>query len=483
MSSDLLRHRLPPLRIDVGKSSTHAGFKPISAAQVVAAQRLNPPTHWSVEPRLHSELIGAISNDFDELLPESPQIVTDLRKAMQMLLAEWELDFGDNAFVSHGNRETATRASSRIFSRFGAVAVSVILGRNHLVHIPEEPSPSAQDIIIDNVASSNRMNPASSFIVGVEDKCSVDMPQAVEELTRRGMACGVVEVEVAAPAHQPNWWVIANKGALYAAAYDVDWVIFSGMNVFCVGYRIGHHVLWSSPIFNRHDPGDEVTPHSNAALARIFSDPLPVHPQTELPLLFLAVILKAMMAGKCHNPTLEAQFPTLYQLEFDIPSGKSNFEQYTSTGRDHPRPPSSEEPNSNCGDHGEKSKDFIGENHHPPTYSTRLSAGQYEVVGEWRGELADPKAGYSVQIQQHLLGEGTHCTIYDGTLWKAGKAVCALAIKVSDQIDNLLREFDKYEALSGSMGSSLPRCYGVCVSSGSAFLITSFSHGSPENHL
>ncbi|KAJ7921003.1 hypothetical protein B0H13DRAFT_1867143 [Mycena leptocephala] len=164
--------------------------------------------------------------------------------------------------------------------------------------------------------------------MGMEDKCASLLPMAAAELSKRGLSCGVVEVERQAPQHQPNWWIIPNKGALYAAAYETDWVVFEGTTVYCVGYHIGDHMFWC-PVYNRRDLGQEVDPKTPATLEAIFGSDAPEwNCQTALPLLVMAITLQGAQ-NSC--PWLLPLFPTLFKLEFPIPS---NHESGSGSGSD-----------------------------------------------------------------------------------------------------------------------------------------------------
>jgi hypothetical protein len=264
-----------------------------------------------------------------------------------------------------------------------------------------------------------------------------------------------------------------SKGALYAAAYDMDWVVFGGIAVYCVGHRIGHHILWC-PVYNRRDQGDEVIPQTD--LATIFGDlPPPSEPQTSLPLLILAIILKGII-NKGHCPWLPPRFPRLSGLTFGIPPGEPHSEKYNSFGRD--ASDSSDESSSDSGNDGDESGDFPGGSARRTDNSSRLTrssapttlvSGQHRITGTWHGELAQ-SAGFSVQIMERL-SEGCHGIVYAGALAQNGRVVSTVAVKASDNMRGLLEEFSSYKALNELMGPHIPRCYGLCVTSRTAFLV------------
>ncbi|KAJ7626453.1 hypothetical protein B0H17DRAFT_563359 [Mycena rosella] len=337
---------------------------------------------------------------------------------------------------------------------------------------PKLAAPAASSFKIDNALS---LNSATTHIMGVEDKRASLLPWASMELVRRGLHCGVVDVEQEAPKHQPNWWVIANKGALYAAAYDMDWVVFGGMTVYCVGYRTGHHMLWC-PVYNRRDQGDEVISQTTQTLATIFGgEPPPSDPQTGLSLLILAIILKGIIAkGGC--PWLSQMFTTLSGLTFAIPSGEPNLKDYTNFGRDPSE--SSDESSSDSGNDGDESGDFTSGSAQRSDNSSRitrssaptaLASGQHRITGTWHGELAQ-STGFSVQIMERL-SEGCHGIVYAGALAQNGRVVSTVAVKASDNKRGLLDEFSSYKELNELMGPRIPRCYGLCVTSRTAFLV------------
>ncbi|KAJ7911022.1 hypothetical protein B0H13DRAFT_589646 [Mycena leptocephala] len=168
-------------------------------------------------------------------------------------------------------------------------------------------------------------------VMGMEDKRTSLLPWAAAELSKRGLSCRVVEVERQAPQHQPNWWIIPNKGALYSAVYETDWIVFAGTTVYCVGYHIGDHMFWC-PVYNRRDLGQEVDPNTPADLAAIFGTNAPEwNCQTGLPLLVMAIMLQG---AKNSCPWLLPLFPTLFGLEFPIPSGTPDTTEFSSHGRD-----------------------------------------------------------------------------------------------------------------------------------------------------
>ncbi|KAJ7249208.1 hypothetical protein B0H12DRAFT_1234727 [Mycena haematopus] len=286
--------------------------------------------------------------NLDILLPQHPILTGTLGQITQKLSTDWDGLFGDNTFHKYDGHELATTDASLLLLVFGVKAFPAIqTTTNAGGAIPTTTDQSLKlcrkllaravsSFEIDNFLCLD-LHQAVSDILGIEDKRPSLLPRASMELVRRGLSCGVVDVELATPKDQPNWWLVANKGTLYAAAYDMDWVIVGGMTVYCVGHRIGDHMLWC-PIYNRRDQGDsyrdEVIPKTTQALGTIFGEePSPADPQTGLPLLILTVILRGIMADSRY-PWLAQMFPNLSGLAFAIPQGAPDLKDYNNFGRD-----------------------------------------------------------------------------------------------------------------------------------------------------
>ncbi|KAK6996098.1 hypothetical protein R3P38DRAFT_2566222 [Favolaschia claudopus] len=481
--SAILRCRLQPQRIAISNlPSRNTGFTGISEGQIVQAEQLSVPSRWSMAPDMSANLIASLEDDLDLLLPQHPTLQAALTRATHALADNWSVHFGDQADIEYDQQETATGDASRfLLHTFATVAFRAIqtaaapIGSTAALKFrPKLAAPTASSFIIDNAIC---LNSASDHLMGMEDKRASVLPWAVKELSRRGLSCGVVDVETEAPKHQPNWWIIANKGALYSAAYNMDWVIYGGMTVYCVGHRVGRHMLWSS-FYNRRDIGDEVTPHTAENVAKVFGHELPAPGvQTGLPLLAMAVILKGILSsGSC--PWLSQMFPLLSALVFALPSGNPDVEEFTNYGRDHGD--SSDESSSDSGNDGDPSGDFIPrgvlDTRFPPV--TQLSAvntiviAKHKFTGNWLGELGE-SSGQSIEIISRL-SEGRHGIVYTGILTRHSRVVAKVAVKASDDKLRLLAEFSRYKELQDLMGSYLPRCHGICITSRSAFLITSF---------
>ncbi|KAJ7096519.1 hypothetical protein B0H15DRAFT_945983 [Mycena belliarum] len=477
--SSFLRIRLPPPVIDLRTASIpsrNTGFTKISSGQVFNAGHLSIPTRWSIEPALHTTLVDAVESDLDNLLLSHADLVASLKLVTDELHRQWGRQFGAAATADHARGlQSSTTAGSRILLQdfsidaFKAISLALTGGATPMLWSPTSAATQARCFIMDHIIRAG-----NTVILGAEDKRLSVLPHAAEELFMRGMSSGVVEVEVAAPEDQPNWWLMANKGALYAAAYDTDWVVFAGLTVYCIGYRLGPHVLWSSPIYNRRDRGNEVSPGSD--LAVVFGDvPPPTAPQTCLPLLFLAMVLKAELdKGLCL--WIKTAFPSLSKVSFDIPSGEPTLDTFARYGRD---PNVHHESSSGSdNDHG-TDDDCVGSSSGSSgsdDVTTRASAptplvsGLHRFTGKWAGELSRP-AGYRVEIGQRL-SEGLHGIVYSGKLVQNHREVAQVAVKMSDAIADLQDEFSRYQDLGGLMRSSIPRCRGICVASGTAFLVT-----------
>jgi hypothetical protein len=99
-----------------------------------------------------------------------------------------------------------------------------------------------------------------------------------------------------------------------------------------------------------------------------------------------------------------------------------------------------------------------------------LSAGTDHLRGEWSGELADCPT-HRVVVGERI-SSGSHGDVYRGTLLENDLPLALVAVKVSDQAEDLLAEFDSYRQLQQKMDPYLPKCYGLCIVRETAFLIT-----------
>ncbi|KAK6987802.1 hypothetical protein R3P38DRAFT_3332288 [Favolaschia claudopus] len=414
---------LPPIADPHLPLSLTTGFTGISA-QWLSVLNMNMATHWSVAPDLCNQLTAALEGDLDSHLAQHPELQATLENLMQQLNTRWAKLFGSRSKRVFGDLESGSNSATETLLEFAMDAFEAIETEAF------NPSPSSQ--------------PANFEIQVWEDKRWSRLPAAVRELSRRGSALGIVRVEVAdaegdVPAHQPNWWVIVNKGALYAAAYDTDWVVFAAITVVCVGWRRGDHFFWS-PISNRRDFGDEVRPHTPELVEAIFG-PDPPLSQDGIPLLVLAVVLKAAMS-RSPRPWLSAIFQRLAQIGSPSPSlqlVEIGILHRTVTQTTQRIPPS------------------------------RLT-DRVRVTGRWQGELANAE-GYSVHILRPLA-RGADGAVRAGLLMKQGIRISEIAIKVSDNYQGLLQEYACYAALVKVMSPYIPHCYGVAVTSRTAFLIT-----------
>ncbi|KAK6988505.1 hypothetical protein R3P38DRAFT_277734 [Favolaschia claudopus] len=474
---------LPPIADPHLPLSLTTGFTGISAGQWLSVPNMNMATHWSVAPDLCNQLIAALEGDLDSHLAQHPELQATLENLMQQLNTRWAKLFGSRSKRVFGDLESGSNSATETLLEFAMDAFEAIETEAfnpspssqpaNFEYRVKRPSPDFDDFVVDN---SLKIEGVPGFLEVWEDKRWSRLPAAVRELSRRGSALGIVRVEVAdaegdVPAHQPNWWVIVNKGALYAAAYDTDWVVFAAITVVCVGWRRGDHFFWS-PISNRRDFGDEVRPLTPELVEAIFG-PDPPLSQDGIPLLVLAVVLKAAMS-RSTRPWLSAIFQRLAQIGSpsfpdQIPPGPETF---AATGRDwHSAPHSDSDdakdtsfsPNSSCG-----SSDMlcVSSEAHP----TVLVVDRIRVTGRWQGELANAE-GYSVHILRPLA-RGADGAVRAGLLMKQGIRISEIAIKVSDNYQGLLQEYACYAALVKVMGPYIPHCYGVAVTSRTAFLIT-----------
>ncbi|KAJ7079713.1 hypothetical protein B0H15DRAFT_493643 [Mycena belliarum] len=260
------------------------------------------------------KLIEAIETDLDRLLPTNQQLKNALESRVSRLADDWEDAFGDKTSCTYKDTENGTNEASELLLQtfliktFEAIqATSPAPGPEQLKFSVKEAARDAKSFRIDNTI---HLASTGKYILGMKDKPANLLPQAVAQLVRRGLSCGVVEVEedVSQDQDQPNWWIVANKGALYAAAYNVDWVIVGSVTAYCVGLRTDGHMLWS-PTYNRRNWGDEASPENADPITNIFeSEAAPAGAQTGLLLLLLPVVLKGLMGQGC--PGSRNYFPS-----------------------------------------------------------------------------------------------------------------------------------------------------------------------------
>lgn len=213
--SAVLRCRLQPQRISTSNiPSRNTGFTPISEGQAVQAQQLSTPTRWSIAPDLGNKLIEALENDLDMLLPQNPALYDALSQAKLRLFNDWGDCFGDDTAYDYEDQESATTDASRLLlagfgtAAFRAIQTAATASTAQLKFRPKLAAPAASSFKIDNGLC---LNSTTTHIMGMEDKRASLLPWASVELVRRGLSCGVVDVEKEAPKDQPNWWVVANK--------------------------------------------------------------------------------------------------------------------------------------------------------------------------------------------------------------------------------------------------------------------------------
>ncbi|KAJ7153130.1 hypothetical protein C8R43DRAFT_1126969 [Mycena crocata] len=466
-ASEIFRVRLAPPRLAVSSFTAHSYTK-LSEGQVLAAQMSNlaVPTHWSIAPDMNSNIITALCNDLDSSIPTHPA-TPNIMATITRLQQDWQRNFGDNAFEDHsaGLEMTTSEASNQLLMAVVEIVHLLTNDRDSLL----KRKPYAHSCVIDNSIK----NTDDQFYVGVEDKRVIGSLRVFTELSRR-VGCGALDTEIIAATDQPNWWIIVNKGALYAGAYELDWVIWAGVAAYCVGYRKGDHIFWSTPFINRRDANDELKPnHLNriATLNFIFGNqPPPQVPQVDLLLLFLAVALRGAEAKGC--AWVRAQFPNLCAVDFVEPSKLTQpHPEFSNTGSEL----------DTIGDYDQKSSssDSVssGDNYSPPPKNavcratTSMILGGHRLSGKWYGDLGR-HSGFSVNIlRYHATGEQS--MVYEGELLENSKFVSAVAIKVSEDTEALKTEFRKYRSLKQKMGDTIPRCYGLYVNSGgTAYLVT-----------
>ncbi|KAF8209665.1 hypothetical protein K438DRAFT_1753318 [Mycena galopus ATCC 62051] len=299
----------------------------------------------------------------------------------------------------------------------------------------------------------------------VEDKRPALFPPALRDFVKRASAGRVMEVEVSngqirAPEDQPNWWLIANKGAVYSVVYNSRWVVFAGVTAYCVGIRIGDHMLWC-PVYNRRQAGDETTPDRPNAVQDIFGTDLP-EPRNDLLLLFLAILVRGVSGD-----LVASWFPRVQAVALNIPPGApSATAEYDGYGRNIQRSST-----DSASEDGDRSGDYVpGHSAGHARSGATLSAGADHLNGEWSGPLTDCPTHHVLVGER--ISNGFHGDVYRGTLLENGLPLAPVAVKVSDQPEALLTEFNCYQQLQQKMNTYLPRCYGLCVVRETAFLVT-----------
>ncbi|KAJ7212482.1 hypothetical protein GGX14DRAFT_564241 [Mycena pura] len=476
--SGFLRVRLPPPRFTVSSPPPSLGsYTKISADQVLACAHFSVPVHWSIAPDLCERLIDAASLDLDSLLLQHLNLTPGLTAVVADLVRQWDRNFGATPREDHSKGlETATNEASRLLLLAVMDAFEVIQSSTNTTSDPmqserQHSPPHVRECIIDNSLKRPSVSVGKPYTVGVEDKRPIGFPSVLAELSRRA-SCGVLDTEINAVSHQPKWWIVANKGALYTGAYDVNWVVFAGLTGFCVGHRSGLHMFWSGPFHNRRDEDDEfttATPDPAATLSHAFgNEPHPTVPQTGLLLLFLAVALRG--ANDKGSPWVQGIFPRLCALSFTPPSpARQPHPEFTHTGREITNADESDDSASSSNDSGDNYTSSSGSER--SLAPTPLLSGRHRFTGKWYGDLRHTE-GYAVKILDSIAS-GYQASVYAGELLQKGRAVSAVAVKVSNDSDALMAEFRRYLALQKLMGDSIPRCYGLCVVWNTACLVTS----------
>jgi hypothetical protein len=261
MTAASLHRRFQPPRLRQ-RYNTHTTFTPISAGQVTEIPRLNRalPAHWSIHNDLNDDLICALETDLDNLLTISPELLPILSGAVQTLDKEWNRAFGEDALSDYTN-ETVSTESSRILAQFAIESFNGIRSlTDSQTRLKYRPQPT--DIRLFEIDGAVVVD--NSYIVGVENKRPVDLPEAAEELTKRGTSCQVVEVDVQTgfSRDQPNWWVIANKVRLSFQARISASNFRLGRALWrSIRYRLDH-IRWHDHLHGRLQTGQ---PHAMVA--------------------------------------------------------------------------------------------------------------------------------------------------------------------------------------------------------------------------
>ncbi|KAJ7490154.1 hypothetical protein B0H11DRAFT_1912174 [Mycena galericulata] len=479
-----LRTRLQPPRLKEAKA-TRSGWTPVTSGQYKSAVDMGDrmPSFWSVKDGLNDGLLAALDTDLDRLFARGPAgdtLLQALKGRVLRVHTYWEDKFGSDTVMELRN-EKVTTATSELLIRFAIDAYGDImkLSQSQPARLLHSVAPIIQHKTyeVDNVirVDGGEDDVESSVnLVSIEDKQPKDTPQAVFDLEMRAKALKVVKVNLKEykETHE-NWWVLANKGALYSAAYGTEWQVCAGTTAYVIGHRSGRHMVWGTSFLNRRNAGDEFTGTDDLGkLSSVFQPPNPpATPQERLHLLFLAVVLRAAI-GK-NQPGVAALFPTLSQVPVDPPSGQPPEDDatYTASGRDVDTSPGS--PPADGGSDGS------GSDYSPPGgrkrsgggegRATELAVGSVAFTGQWEGELAE-RAGYRI-ILGDFIAHGGHGVVQEGVIKKGNKEVSAVAVKYSDDTAALRAEFSVYKRL-GPRFPHIPRCFGLLVYFGTAYLVT-----------
>ncbi|KAJ7227482.1 hypothetical protein GGX14DRAFT_556032 [Mycena pura] len=501
-----LRRWLPPHRIimsavGVGRTTT-AKFAPISDRQMTAAKttlRDKLPKRWSIHERMAAHIIEVAARDLDKLMSRDPTLKNDLESRVNELEAHWaQLQWAGHIL---GEMETRAIASTDLLCTFVKDAIACLqkaalraAGRNP----PAGVSPGVQvsmqcgDTMTSTLILDKGLHLPINHkcLAAIDNKRPSGLPGAVYELAKRGRSCGVVDIQLQEPLpnKQRDWWVLANKGALFVTAYETTWMIWASNTAYCVGHRCGDHLFWSI-LYNRRDAEDEVYPHTVKNVRQVFTGEKddssedsnadmvsdaeadedmdrPEGRQDGILLLFLGI---ALLDYASWFPDLYF-YATTFELELD---GISNVEPRTHEFDKHGDDPGSDFSDSGPADDSQKSGGKSGRDSSVETRSkaTTLSCAGSNFQGRWFGELATAR-GFSVEVIEGLSHNDRN-SVYRGTLLENDVLVSPVAVKVSDQTDAIVAEFEHYMDLKDHMEGCIPKCYGLCVSSGgSAFLVT-----------
>ncbi|KAJ7204456.1 hypothetical protein GGX14DRAFT_647088 [Mycena pura] len=554
--SATLRRWLPPHRIimsavGVGRTAT-AKFTPISDRQLTAAKttlRDKLPKRWSIHESMAVNIIEMAARDLDKLMSRDPTLKSDLESLVNVLEPLWtELQVADHM---SGEIESRASDSTQLLCSFVKEAIKCLqkaasraAGRNPPgmslgVQVSTQVGDTTTHTLI--VDKGLYLHISHECLGVIDDKRPSGLPGAVYKLAKRGRSCGVVDIQLQGPlpSEQQDWWVLANKGALYATAYDTNWMIWASNTAYCVGHRCRDHIFWSV-LYNRRDAGDEVYPHTAKNVRKVFtgakddspeysdktdedmkepdtdedmeeldadedmevpddedenkdgsaenlyeedsspadnlSDPdadedmdRPEERQDGILLLFLGIALldlckreEWMQYWFDENWRTEwfynlNFYATTFELELDDISGvKPRTDEFDKHGD-----PSQKSGGKSGGDSSVKTQ----------SKATTLSCAGLNFHGRWFGELATA-CGFSVEVVESLSHNDRN-SVYRGTLLQNGVLISPVAVKLSDQTDAIVAEFGRYMDLKNDMEGCIPKCYGLCVSSGgSAFLVT-----------
>ncbi|KAK6993192.1 hypothetical protein R3P38DRAFT_2656110 [Favolaschia claudopus] len=488
--SNLLRVHLLPPRFRLAKrkeSHTTSGWAPITPRQV-STTPTGYPVRWSIATNMAEQLIEAVSGDLDEEFKRAQTLSQPFEEVIADLQKSWNRDFGPRSKADYtAGLEDGPVAASKLLL-IAAASILDAVG-DATGHAPL--TQWQQEYYLASCKMDNLLKSGDVVIVGDENKPATDLPQVLCSLGKRA-DLGSFKVEISPLSGQPKWWLVVNKGALYATVYKINWILFSGLTTFCVGYRQGDHMYWSAPLPNRRDAGDEFENETPETTKTVFGDN--VHPGSQHDLLLLYVAVTARGAADKGIAWVQQAFPRLCNLQFkppseyEAPKPKPDCENpnaenqgFDSTGRDDieredPGPNDADDDNSAGGNSSDSSysQSTSDSSNSSQIGQTVVMSGEHSLTGTWRGLLQ--QQGYTILIQD-LLSDRYQCSVYGAELCQFGQTVSKVVVKMSTEPTALEKEYKAYSVLNKSMHGSIPTCYGLCMGANFTCLVTDWVSG------